>query len=59
MSQRRGRPRKNTEVVETHFSEESHAILVVEEILIRAIRLEPAGESICEGRSRKRKVDIT
>jgi hypothetical protein len=59
MPQRRGRPRKNKEVVEARFSEESLARSKAEELLMRAIRLEPAGGSSHEDRRRTRKVDIT
>lgn len=55
---RRGRPRKNKEYVEARFSEESRARSVVEELLMHAIHLEPAGGSSCEGKSRTREIDI-
>jgi hypothetical protein len=32
---------------------------MAEELLMRTIRLEPNGGSSCEGKSRKRKIDIT
>jgi hypothetical protein len=59
MPRRRGRPRKNKEVVEARFSEESRARSVAEKLLMHAIRLEPAGGSSREDRSRTRKEDIT
>jgi hypothetical protein len=57
--QRRGRPRKNKEVEEAQVSEEPHARSVAEELLMRAIRLEPARGSSRESRRRTRKMDIT
>jgi hypothetical protein len=57
--QRRGRPRKNKEVEEARVSEEPHAKSVAEELLMRAIWLEPAGESGRKSRSRTREMDTT
>jgi len=59
MPRRRGRPRKNKEAMEYCFSEELHARLVAEELLMHTIQLEPARGLSHEGRSRTRKVDIT
>jgi hypothetical protein len=43
--QRRGRPRKNKEVVETKLSDESRAQSIVEKLLMRIVRLEPLDAS--------------
>jgi hypothetical protein len=45
MPRRRGRPRKNQEIMEARISEEPCIRLIAEELLRRAIRLEPAGGS--------------
>jgi hypothetical protein len=58
MPRRRGRPRKNQEIVEAQISEEPCIRLVVEERLRHAIRLEPAGGSSREDRRRTRKENI-
>jgi hypothetical protein len=59
MPRRRGRPRKNKETMEARVLEEPRARSVAEELLMRAIWLEPAGGSSRENRSRTRREDIT
>lgn len=58
MPRRRGRPRKNQETMEAQISEKPCVRLVAEERLRRATRLEPAGGSSREDRSRTRKANI-
>jgi hypothetical protein len=58
MPQRRGRPRKNQEIMEAQISEEPCIRLIAEERLRRAIQLEPAGGSSHKDRSRTRRENI-
>jgi hypothetical protein len=55
MPRRRGRPRKNQEIVEAQISEEPCIRLVAEERLRHAIRLEPAGGSSRKDRRKQGK----
>jgi hypothetical protein len=57
LPRRRGRPRKNEEIMKAQIAEEPCVRLIAEELLRRAIRLEPAGKSSHEGGNRARKVD--
>jgi hypothetical protein len=45
LPRRRGRPRKNKEIMKAQIAEEPRIKLIAEELLRRAIRLEPAGKS--------------
>jgi hypothetical protein len=58
MPRRRGRPRKNQEIMEARVAEEPCVRSVTEELLKCAIWIEPAGGSSREDRSRTRKEDI-
>jgi hypothetical protein len=58
MPRRRGRPRKNKEIMKARIAEEPRVGLIAEELLRRAIRLEPAGKSSHEDRNRTRRVDV-
>jgi hypothetical protein len=57
--QRRGRPRKNKEVVETKLSDEPHARSIAEKLLMRVVRLEPLEGTSRESRSRTRRMDAS
>jgi hypothetical protein len=55
--QRRGRPRKNKEVGETQVPSEPRAKSVTEELLMRAIQLEPVEGPSRESWGRRRRTD--
>jgi hypothetical protein len=57
--QRRGRPRKNKEAVETKLSDEPRAQSITEKLLMRVIRLEPLEGTSRESRSRTRRMDAS
>jgi hypothetical protein len=54
LPRRRGRPRKNEEIMKAQIPEGPCVRLIAEELLRRAIRLEPAGKSSHEGREQSK-----